>query len=104
MNDLRESLLNIRQYVDRINIELVMVLAGLVLFWGLVLFGLFGCACPEQAYKPVPAWLVPTQPTVPTVKGDELTCLSDATYTRLAERDKACWQYARELRALLDGT
>lgn len=81
--------------------EWVGILVSLLLFWWLVLFGLFGCACPAPTHKPIPAWLVPAQPTVPTVKGDELTCLSDAAYTRLAERDKACWQYARELRALL---
>jgi hypothetical protein len=63
---------------------------------------LVGCACPPQVYASVPAWLIPNKPTVPTVMAAELTCLSDAAYTRLAERDKACWQYARELRALLE--
>lgn len=75
--------------------------ATALIFWLVVIAVIAGCACPEQAYKPIPAWLVPAQPTVPTVKGSELTCLSDDAYTRLAERDRACWQYARELRALL---
>jgi hypothetical protein len=76
-------------------------MVGVLLFWITILWLLVGCVCPAQTYKPIPTWLVPTQPTVPIVKGTELMCLSDAAYTRLVERDRACWQYARELRALL---
>ena len=71
------------------------------LFWLFVLMVLVGCACPQQVYTPVPTWLVPAKPTVPTVGSADLMCLSDDAYTRLAERDRTCWQYARELRALL---
>ena len=60
-----------------------------------------GCA-PRIEYQPVPHWLIPTKPVVATVQADSLQCLSEETYTRLAERDRACWQYARELRALLE--
>jgi len=69
------------------------------LFWLFVLLVLVGCARPT--YQPVPAWLVPAKPTVQTVKAPDLACLSDGTYTRLVDRDRICWQYARELRALL---
>ena len=62
---------------------------------------LAGCACPQPEYRAVPAWLVPMQPTVETVRTNELTCLSDETYLKLAKRDRACWRYAGELRALL---
>lgn len=63
-------------------------------------FGLIGCA-PRIEYQPVPHWLIPAKPVVATVRAESLQCLSEETYTRLAERDRACWQYARELRALL---
>jgi hypothetical protein len=62
---------------------------------------LVGCACPQPEYRAVPTWLVPIQPTVETVKSDELNCLSDEAYLKLAKRDRACWRYAGELRALL---
>ena len=62
---------------------------------------LAGCACPQPEYRAVPAWLVPMQPTVETIQSHELTCLSDDAYLKLAKRDRACWRYAGELRALL---
>jgi hypothetical protein len=70
-----------------------------LLFWLVALMVMLGCASPT--YQPVPAWLVPIKPTVPTVTAAELICLSDDTYLRLAERDRACWQHVRELRAVL---
>lgn len=72
-----------------------------LVIWLLAVLVCAGCACPAPDYRPVPAWLVPGQPAVPTVMAADLACLSDDTYSRLAERDRACWQYARELRALL---
>ena len=72
-----------------------------LLFWLFVLMVMVGCACPAQSYQPVPTWLVPVQPTVPIIMAADLMCISDEVYTRLAERDRTCWQYARELRALL---
>ena len=67
----------------------------------LPLLFLAGCACPPMEYRAVPSWLVPMQPTVETVQSDELICLSDDVYLKLAKRDRACWRYASELRALL---
>lgn len=60
-----------------------------------------GCACPPQEYRAVPAWAIPAKPAVETVQASELQCLSDDAYLSLAERDRACWRYAGELRALL---
>ena len=62
---------------------------------------LTGCACPSSEYRAVPAFLVPIQPTVEIVQSNELICLNDETYLKLAKRDRACWRYAGELRALL---
>lgn len=76
------------------------VFLGLLLFWLLVLLVMVGCASPA-GYQPVPSWLVPLKPVVPTVSAADLACLSDDTYIRMAERDRACWQHVRELRALL---
>lgn len=80
------------------------MLWGLLLvlpFWLLVLWLLTGCACPQTTYRAVPAWAIPAQPVVETVQAGELQCLSDDAYLRLAKRDRACWRYAGELRALL---
>ena len=66
-----------------------------------VIMGLTGCACPSPEYRAIPAWLIPAKPMVETVRADELQCLSDDVYLRLAKRDRACWNYAGELRALL---
>lgn len=62
---------------------------------------LVGCACPPTTYRAVPVWMVPEKPVVPTIVSDEMNCLTDEVYLKLAERDRTCWQYARELRALL---
>jgi hypothetical protein len=70
-----------------------------LLFWLFALMVMLGCASPT--YQPVPAWLVPGQPAVPTVMAADLSCLSDDAYFRLAARDRACWQHVRELRAVL---
>lgn len=61
---------------------------------------LIGCAQPVE-YQAVPAWLIPPPPTVPTVSSAQLRCLTDESYGQLVRRDRLCWQYARELRALL---
>lgn len=74
-----------------------LALLGMVLA---VLYALLGCA-PRIEYQPVPHWLIPAKPVIATVPAEALQCLNDDVYTRLAERDRACWQYARELRALL---
>ena len=81
------------------------VFVGCSLFWCvfviLMVLWLGGCATRIE-YQPIPAWLIPLKPTVPTIPSDQLSCLADDAYTKLAERDRTCWQYASELRALLD--
>lgn len=64
---------------------------------------LTSCANPRIEYRPVPAWLIPARPMLPTVKAAELQCLADDVYERLAMRDRLRAQEADELRALLGG-
>jgi hypothetical protein len=45
--------------------------------------------------------MVPDKPVVETVSAAEMSCLSDESYLRLAKRDRACWNYASELRMLI---
>lgn len=66
-----------------------------------VLSALLGCSTHSYLYRPVPSEMIPAEPTLPTVSADELRCLSDDAYLRLAERDRARKQYADELLALL---
>lgn len=69
----------------------------------LVLLLLAGCsATPVVEYRPVPAWLIPPAPTLPSIHSGDLACLSDQTYFDLAARDRALRNYAAELRALLE--
>jgi PBP1b-binding outer membrane lipoprotein LpoB len=67
----------------------------------LVAIFLAGCAAPPPKYTPVPEVLVPDKPVVPTISEKELAPLSDDTVDKLVDRDTKCWNYARELRALL---
>lgn len=70
--------------------------AGLIL-----LTAICGCAKPPVEYRPVPLHLIPGWPQLPTVRADELRCLSDDAYLRLVERDRMLRQNNDELRALL---
>ena len=45
--------------------------------------------------------LVPSQPRYESVKSDELMCLSDSTYEKMARNFISCKQHVEELRALL---
>lgn len=63
---------------------------------------LAGCCPPKYLYAPVPQNLIPREPELPTIRSEELQCISDDAYTRLAERDRALRQINAELRALLD--
>ena len=67
----------------------------------LLLIALGGCAKPPVEYRPVPLHLIPIRPQLPTVRADELRCLSDDAYLRLVERDRMLRQNNEELRALL---
>ena len=46
---------------------------------------------------PLPEW-----PVLPVVAGDDLACLSDATYEDLAVREKLRRGYAEQLRAIIE--
>ena len=70
--------------------------AGLIL-----LTAICGCAKPPVEYRPVPLHLIPIRPQLPTVRADELRCLSDDAYLRLVERDRILRQNNDELRELL---
>ena len=61
-----------------------------------------GCTAHSYLYRPVPAEMIPMAPALPTVRAEELRCLSDDAYERLANRDRIRREYAAELRALLD--
>lgn len=73
---------------------------GVPILLALALLG--GCAAPALEYRAVPAWLLPPEPDLPNISGVDLLCLSDATYLKLVERDRARADYARQLRALLE--
>lgn len=66
----------------------------------LALVLLTGCAHRIE-YRPVPAWLIPQPPVLPTVTAAELQCLAPEVYVRLARRDRLRAQEAAELRAIL---
>lgn len=70
--------------------------AGLIL-----LTAICGCAKPPVEYRPVPLHLIPDRPQLPTVRADDVRCLSDDAYLRLVERDRMLRQNNDELRALL---
>lgn len=67
----------------------------------LVCLALAGCCPPKYLYASAPANLIPRPPELPKIESAALQCLSDDTYTRLAERDRALRQNNAELRALL---
>ena len=67
----------------------------------LLLIAIVGCAKPPVEYRPVPLHLIPIRPQLPTVRADELRCLSDDAYSRLVERDRLLRQNNEELRALM---
>lgn len=69
-----------------------------VLFFALAIAG---CAKPDVEYSPIPEMLVPSPPRYESVKSDELMCLSDSTYEKMARNFISCKQHVDELRALL---
>jgi len=66
-----------------------------------VALAIAGCAKPNVEYRPIPEMLVPSQPRYESVKSDELMCLSDSTYEKMARNFISCKQHVEELRALL---
>ena len=67
----------------------------------IIVLAVSACAKPPVEYRPVPLHLIPIRPQLPTVRADELRCLSDDAYLRLVERDRILRQNNDELRALL---
>lgn len=67
----------------------------------LALLLLSGCSREVIRYAPVPADLVPPAPKYERVEPDDVMCLSDSAYERLARNFLACKRYGAELRALL---
>ena len=67
----------------------------------LALLLLSGCSREVIRYAPVPSELVPPAPKYERVEPDDVMCLSDSAYERLARNFLACKRYGAELRALL---
>jgi aromatic ring-opening dioxygenase LigB subunit len=61
---------------------------------------LAGCTTAYQ-YVAVPPHLMPLQAELPVIYAAELECLSDATYTRLVEREQEIRFELDQYRALL---
>jgi hypothetical protein len=51
--------------------------------------------------RPLP---MPARPVLPAIKVDELQCLNDAVYRRLAERNRLLRHYAEELEVIIKST
>lgn len=68
-----------------------------------IAYALTACSSPRIEYRMAPVWLIPAHPVLPTVTADELSCLSDDVYVRLARRDRLRAQESAELRAILEG-
>ncbi|TXH51231.1 MAG: hypothetical protein E6Q97_18890 [Desulfurellales bacterium] len=83
-------------------IKQALLVAAVVMIIAALCGLLLGCAAPRIEYRPVPAALIPPKPVLPTITADELACLRDATYLKLAGRDRMLRQYADELRALVE--
>lgn len=46
----------------------------------------------------------PARPALPAIKSEELKCLSDDVYSRLAERNRLQRQYAETLETIIQST
>lgn len=65
-----------------------------------VALAIAGCA-KQVEYMPIPEMLVPSPPRYESVKSEELACLQDSTYEKMARNFISCKQHNEELRALL---
>ena len=65
-----------------------------------VALAIAGCA-KQVEYMPIPEMLVPSPPRYENVKSEELACLQDSTYEKMARNFISCKQHVEELRALL---
>lgn len=59
-----------------------------------------GCGTTKTVYvqEPLP---LPDRPNVPTIKGEELECLSDEAYAKLVERDALQFAHIKRLEAII---
>lgn len=66
---------------------------------------LFVASCSNEVirYAPIPVDAIPPAPKYESVKSDELMCLTDSAYERLARNFLACKRYGAEMRALVGG-
>lgn len=71
--------------------------------WLIALFAMLtaGCAQERVVYQPLPAWVIPAAPELPTVKAEDLRCLSEDTYVRLVTRERLRASDQALLRSLL---
>jgi len=65
-----------------------------------VALAIAGCA-KQVEYRPIHEMLVPSPPRYESVKSEELACLQDSTYEKMARNFISCKQNNEELRALL---
>lgn len=67
-------------------------------------FSLSGCSTttvPMFVQEPLP---IPDRPVLPTVKADDLACLSDEAYGALVQRDAVLAAHVRRLEAIIKTT
>jgi len=83
-------------------IKQALLVAAVVMIIAALCGPLIGCAGTRIEYRPIPTALIPPKPQLPTITADDLACLRDATYLKLAGRDRMLRQYANELRALVE--
>lgn len=69
----------------------------------LIITGNTGCTSQRVQYQILPL-LLPERPLLPAISTDELQCLSDATYIKLAERNRLRRQYAEQLETIITST
>jgi hypothetical protein len=70
----------------------------------LIMTGLTGCPTPLPAQVFQEPLIRPARPVLPAIKAADLQCLSDATYERLAARNRLTRQYAEQLELIIDST
>lgn len=68
-----------------------------------IFLNLTACATTTEVFisEPLP---LPDRPTVPTVSGDDLECISDEAYEALAVRDQIRVEHIRRLEGIILST
>jgi len=66
-----------------------------------LVFILVSSCTTEYLLVPLP---LPPKPTIPIVLDNELSCLTDDVYQRLAYRDLICKQYSERLEGIIRST